>query len=275
MMIRARKRKRGPTPDPAGDPVLLSGCPKIDYSRSASERSIDMLLNKYYHREYQTEINMPDIPDISAAALKKPLREASILFLTDGGLVPKGNPDHVAPFCGSDFYVYEIGTAGALEAADYQISHQGYDHTAVLENPNRLVPVDAAHRLAETGVIREVYPAFISVAGVMTPTSQSIQLGKKIAQYIDSCPADAVVITSTCGTSTRCGTYIALEIKKLGIPVIQIANLVNIAESYGMRKVVKGMSVDCPLGNPLLPEKEEADMRLRMLEEALSLLETD
>lgn len=249
--------------------------PMIDYRKPASERSINMLLKKYYHKEYHTEIEMPEIPDDSVCAPRKALSESTVMFLTDGGLVPKGNPDHVAPFCGNDFYVYNIGTAKALSAADYQISHQGYDHTAVLANPNRLVPVDAARRLVKKGVIRQLYHKFISVAGVMTPTRQSVLLGKKIALYIEACQADVVVITSTCGTSTRCGTYIAQEIKKLGIPVVQIANLVNVAESYGMHKVVKGNSIDCPLGNPEFPEKEEADMRLRMLEEALMLLKVD
>lgn len=247
----------------------------IDYRKTASERSIDMLLRKYYHQEYQTEIEMPEIPDVSVCAPKKALSESVIMLLTDGGLVPKGNPDHMAPFCGNDFYVYDIGFATTLSAADYRISHQGYDHTAVLLDPNRLVPVDAARRLVEKGVIRQLYHKFISVAGVMTPTKQSILLGQRIARYIEESPADAVVITSTCGTSTRCGTYIAQEIKKLGIPVVQIANLVNVAESYGMRKVVKGNSIDCPLGNPEFPKKEEADMRLRMLEEALMLLAAD
>ena len=40
---------------------------------------------------------------------------------------------------------------------------------------------------------------------------------------------DAVLITSACGTSTRCGAYIGIEIEKRGIPVVQITNLTRIA----------------------------------------------
>lgn len=275
MLMTALKYPTGSATDRTSEQTDPKKIPVIDYHRTASERSIDMLLRKYYHQEYHTEIEMPDIPDISVGVPQKPLSDSTILFLTDGGLVPKGNPDHVAPFCGNDFYVYDIGPSKALEASEFQISHQGYDHTAILEDPNRLVPVDAANRLVENGVIRQIYHKFISVAGVMTPTSQSILLGKRIARYIAKCPVDAVIITSTCGTSTRCGTYIAQEIKKIGIPVVQIANLVNVVESYGMRKVVKGNSIDCPLGNPEFPKAEEEEMRLKILEEALTLLWTE
>ena len=256
----------------SGEKNAFGNAPEIDYQRPAPERGVDMLLNKYYHRPYRTEIEMPDVYHASDVLLGKPLREACIFFLTDGGLVPGGNPDRVAPFCGEKFYVYGLGSGDTLNAAEYEISHQGYDHTAVLGNPNRLVPVDAARNLIRRGVLGDLYPGFISVAGVMTPTRKSVQLGREIADYISACPVDAVVITSTCGTSTRCGTYIGLEIIRRGIPVVQIANLLDVAESYGLRKVLKGHSVDCPLGNPELPEQEELGLRTQMLEDALGML---
>ena len=69
--------------------------PFINYQRSAPERCLDMLLAKYYGESYQSEVLM-DLPEKrSVPELRCDLRKATILLITDGGLVPKGNPDRM------------------------------------------------------------------------------------------------------------------------------------------------------------------------------------
>ncbi|NLY37838.1 MAG: glycine/betaine/sarcosine/D-proline family reductase selenoprotein B, partial [Firmicutes bacterium] len=42
----------------------------------------------------------------------------------------------------------------------------------------------------------------------------------------------------------------AKEIERVGIPVVQVANMVPIAQMVGSNRVKRGNSIVCPLGDP-------------------------
>lgn len=84
---------------------------------------------------------------------------------------------------------------------------------------------------------------------------------------------DAVIITSACGTSTRCGTYIGKEIENIGISVVQGTNLTRIAIDSGSVRIVKGNNVCYPFGNPQLPLEQEKEQRRRLVMETLNQLQ--
>ena len=62
--------------------------------------------------------------------------------------------------------------------------------------------------------IAEIFDFYYVTTGVMTSVENSQSYGKRIAASIDANQVDGVILTSTCGTSTRCGAYIACEIEK-------------------------------------------------------------
>ena len=47
------------------------------------------------------------------------------------------------------------------------------------------------------------------------------------------------------------------EIERAGIPIVQICNLVNIAEGIGSNRILQGKSVLHALGDPTLPPETE------------------
>lgn len=169
----------------------------IDYSIPASERGIDMLLNKYFHKDYRTEVMMPNHENIPVPMLEKPLSEAKIALVTDGGLVPKGNPDHMVPTNSRYYKSYPIGSAERLDPKEFEVSHQGYNNAFVLEDPNRLVPVDAMRTLEKEGKIGSLLDAYYTTAGVMTPMEMGKEFGEHIAMELKEQNVDAVVLTST------------------------------------------------------------------------------
>lgn len=169
----------------------------IDYSIPACKRGVDMLLDKYYGRKFQTEVAMPKREAIPVPMLKKPLNEIKLAIVTDGGLVPKGNPDNMVPTNSKYYNEYTFGDAERLDAADYEVSHQGYNNAFVLEDPNRLVPVDAAIQLKKEGKIGDVLTSYYTTAGVMTPKEVGKKFGEGIAKSMLAEGVDAAILTST------------------------------------------------------------------------------
>lgn len=247
--------------------------PFINYQKPAPERCLDMLLAKYQGEHYQSEVLMEAMDTARIPSLKCPLEEAVILVITDGGLVPKGNPDRIPSTNAGCFGVYGIRGKSRLEKEEYEVCHQGYDNSYVEDDPNRLVPVDALRKLEEDGKIGRLYDSFISTTGVMTSAEKSIRLGRRIASYVAANPVDAVIITSACGTSTRCGAYIGKELELKGIPVVQVTNLTQIAGDTGMRRIIKGHNVCYPFGKPSLTEEREILYRRQLAEDAVRLLQ--
>ena len=140
---------------------------------------------------------MPQKEIIPPSKLKKPLSEAKVALVTDGGLVPKGNPDHMVPVNSVKFAVYPIAGKERLESKDYEVRHQGYDNSFVLEDPNRLVPVDAMRDLEHQKVFGKLADQFYTTAGVMTTLENGKKFGTQIAQLLQKDGVDAVLLTST------------------------------------------------------------------------------
>lgn len=246
--------------------------PFINYQIPAAQRSLDMLLAKYHNRPFQSEVIMsaPDRPVLPL--LRRKLCDSTILLVTDGGLVPTHNPDRIPSTSADKFGIYSIENVDSLSADNYEISHQGYDSSYIEEDPNRLLPVDALRELERERKIGKLFDSFLSTTGVMSSTEKSIRLGKQIANYIATLPVDAVFITSACGTSTRCGSYIGIEIEKKGIPVVQVSNLTRIAADTGITRIVKGNNICYPLGYPSMTKKNEYAFRRQLVLDAVKML---
>lgn len=246
--------------------------PFINYEKPAPERCLDMLLAKYIGESYQSEVMMLTPERSPIPRLRCKLEEARILLITDGGLVPKGNPDKIPSTNAGHYGIYDISGKARLSRNDYEVSHQGYDTEYVEADPNRLLPVDVLREMEKKKIIGKLCDRFVSTTGVMTSTEKSKRLGKRIADYVLSLGVDAVIFTSACGTSTRCGAYIGKAIEEKGIPVVQVTNLVKISADVGIGRTVKGNNVCYPFGKPSLSKKCEYEYRKSLVEETLHAL---
>ena len=65
------------------------------------------------------------------------------------------------------------------------------------------------------------------------------------------------------------------EIERFGVPAVLITTLVPTAKLVGANRVVQGIAVTNPLGNPRVSNKEEKAIRKEMLESALELLASE
>jgi len=164
---------------------------------SAAERATAMLLDKLAGRPFTSEVPRPAFPSVPAPRLVKTLEGATIALVTDGGLVPRGNPDGIEALNATRYGAYSIEGKTSLEAAQYDNPHRGYDTSWVKQDPHRLVPVDVARELEQSGAIGKLHETVYSTVGVATTLAHSARMGAEIADKLRAAGVDAVILTST------------------------------------------------------------------------------
>jgi glycine reductase len=162
-----------------------------------AERVVDMLLSKLRGEPFETEVARPIYDRVKPAPAIKEMRKAKIALVTDGGLVPKGNPDKIEIRTATRYGKYDISNVKTLAAADYEVSHEGYDSVLVRQDPNRLVPVDVMRELEKEGAIGQLHDKFYSTTGVANIVEVMRNLGEKIAQDLKANGVSGVILTST------------------------------------------------------------------------------
>lgn len=198
MLTLARKLRAGETLLPDADGYFSQGraMPAVA-DKTAAERAVDMLLAKLHGEPYQTEVVLPSFGRNAAPSPLADLRDKLVALLTDGGLVPAGNPDNIESFAATRWGTYDISGTDRLEPEAYEVSHGGYDNRYVRQDPHRLVPLDAARQMERNGQIGRLFDRFVSTTGLSNPIDNSRRLGREIAEYLRQQGVQAVILTST------------------------------------------------------------------------------
>jgi betaine reductase len=165
--------------------------------RTAAERLVDMLVAKVANQPFESEMVPTAFAPVPMPPPIKDLKRARLMLITDGGLVPKGNPDHIQGSAATRWGSYNIALCDDLSGADYEISHGGYDPQFVRQDPDRLVPLDAMRELEKAGVIGELYDEFLSTSGLANPLSNTRRMGREMAEKAKALGIDGVILTST------------------------------------------------------------------------------
>jgi betaine reductase len=183
---------------PAAEGYFRRGLTRmVTASASAAERAVAMLLDKLAGRPFTSEVPRPAFPPVPPPRLVKTLEGATIALVTDGGLVPRGNPDAIEALNATRYGAYSIEGKTALDAAQYDNPHRGYDTSWVKQDPHRLVPVDVARELEQQGAIGKLHETVYSTVGVATTLAHSARMGQQIADKLRAAGVDAVILTST------------------------------------------------------------------------------
>ena len=59
------------------------------------------------------------------------------------------------------------------------------------------------------------------------------------------------------------------------MPVVHMASIVPISQSVGANRIIPTVAIPYPLGNPNLSPEEEKSIRRKLVEKALTALQTD
>lgn len=162
-----------------------------------SKRAVDMLLKKLADKPFTTEYPMPSFDRVAPNKAIKDLSKATIALCTSGGIVPKGNPDHIESSSASHYGEYNIAGVEKLTAETYETAHGGYDPVYANENPNRVLPVDVMREFEKEGKIGKLHDYFYTTVGNGTAVASAKAFAAEYAQKLLSAGVDAVIMTST------------------------------------------------------------------------------
>ena len=162
-----------------------------------STRAVNMLLKKLAGDEFKTEYPMPDFDRVEPNPPLEDLEKATVALVTSGGIVPKGNPDHIESSSASKYGRYYIGDFPYLTRDDHETAHGGYDPVAANEDPDRVLPVDVLREMEKEGKIGKLYDYFYSTVGNGTSVANSKRFAEEIAAELKNDGVQAVILTST------------------------------------------------------------------------------
>ena len=162
-----------------------------------SRRAVDMLIKKLDGKKFVTEYPMPSFDKVDPNPAIKDITKANIALVTSGGIVPKGNPDHIESSSASRYGGYNIDGIADLTAEDYETAHGGYDPVYANEDSDRVVPVDVLRDLENEGKIGSLHEYFYSTVGNGTAVASSKGFAEDFSQKLKVNGVDAVILTST------------------------------------------------------------------------------
>lgn len=165
-----------------------------EQEKNAAVRAVEMLLKKIKGEPFISELLPPHFDEVKPAKEIADITKARIAFVTDGGLIPENNPDKLKPNGSTAWGHYNWDQ---LLSGDHFVIHSGYDGTSVLENPNRLTPVDILREYEKENRIGYLDPEIYVACGNCASVAASKRKGEEIAQMLSDKRTDAVILTST------------------------------------------------------------------------------
>ena len=165
--------------------------------KRGSQRAVEMLLKKIAGKPFVTEYPMPSFDKVAPQPAIKDLSKATIALCTSGGIVPKGNPDHIESSNASHYGEYDITGVMDLTEETYETAHGGYDPVYANEDSDRVLPVDVLREMEANGVIGKLHNKFYTTTGNGTAVLSSKAFADEYAQKLIADGVDAVIMTST------------------------------------------------------------------------------
>ena len=162
-----------------------------------AKRAVDMLVKKLNGKPFVTEYPMPSFDRVAPNPAVKDLSKARIALCTSGGIVPKGNPDHIESSSASHYGEYNIDGVMDLTAETYETAHGGYDPVYANADADRVLPVDILREFEAEGKIGKLHEFFYTTVGNGTAVASAKGFAAEYAQKLLAAGVDAVIMTST------------------------------------------------------------------------------
>ncbi len=161
------------------------------------ERAVAMLLAKLRGKSFETEIPRVDSAPHAIPPAIENLTGATLALVTEGGMVPKGNPDRLESSRGTKYFKYSINGRDDLREGEFEAMHTGYDTSTVNQDPDRLVPLDALRRLERAGQFARLHDYYYVTTGPGAMPAKMQEIGAGIAAELSTAGVTGVILTAT------------------------------------------------------------------------------
>ena len=163
---------------------------------SAAKRALDMAVARISGAEWHTEVPIVAYSKCPPPPPVKELAKATIALVTEAGLVPSGNPDHLETWNATKWFHYSLGKT-FFEPGNYEAWHGGFVTDFVNADPNRNLPYDALKSLEEEGLIGKALDEYCVTCANMSNVDSMDRIGGEMGEYLKSKGVDGVILTAT------------------------------------------------------------------------------
>lgn len=194
-----KRAEKQPLAAPSEEDYVPRGRVKnVLLERRAVDRAVEMLLKKVSGEPYRTEMSLPRYHPVTPSAPIRDLGRATIALVTEGAVVPKGNPDRLESWTATKFGAYSLDGLADLSPETFDCIHGGFDLTFAKADPDRIVPLDVMRELEREGRIRRLFPYLYATCGGGTPMDTAEKLAQGIFADLEARGgAHGVILTAT------------------------------------------------------------------------------
>ena len=162
-----------------------------------SRRAVDMVLKKIRGEPYETELDVPALEEIAPPEPVADPKKARIAIVSEGGMVPPGNPDRFSGSRNENWAAYSFAGKDALPGGAFISIHGGFNTVFVNEAPDRMLAVDAFRRLEDEGEIAALHDDFLSTCGNGGAFTAMDGIGRAWAAELRKAGVEGVVLPAT------------------------------------------------------------------------------
>ncbi|ATW27207.1 hypothetical protein DCMF_22820 [Candidatus Formimonas warabiya] len=165
-------------------------------SANGATRAVQMLVRILHDEEAGSEIPIAKNNGIRSAPPIADLSTARIALVTEGGIVPLGNPNRLRSARETRWFRYDLPLVEG-EMARFQCIHGGFDTNYATIDFNRILPVDTLIGMEKSGGIGRLVPWYFVTCGNLVSVKDSKQMGSEIVRFLIQDQVDGVFLTST------------------------------------------------------------------------------
>jgi glycine reductase len=163
----------------------------------AAIRAVDMALKKWRGEPYTSELVVETFESVPPPPPLRTPAKARFALVTEAGVVRAGNPHRLPAAAATHWASYAIAGMERMVPGEWEVVHGGYDNTAALQDPNRVVPLDALRELERQGAIGGLLDELFVTVGNLGSLNAMRRIGAEIAQRLVQCGVEAVILPAT------------------------------------------------------------------------------
>lgn len=163
----------------------------------AAARAVELVLRRIGGDRESTEVPVGGFEAVTPAAPVDKAASASVALVTEGALVPVGNPDRLASARATHWLRYPIDGVDALVSGEWESVDGGFATTVANADPHRIVPLDSARALEREGAIGHLHSEFLTTVGNGTSVATAKRFGVEWAAELRKAGVQAAILTAT------------------------------------------------------------------------------